>query len=417
MAALGAHLTRSRRRRGTRALGPSARRRSRPASGSAASSPTTRSGRRGGSTQRAEQARRGGAAPHLRARADGRARRGGREARHVERPGRLGEGRARPASSARPAAGPAGRPRSARRRTGWSSRSIASRCSTSSSPRSTSTSSPARSPSSWSRTLGRVGRLGEGVLVGSVSMGLGLELDVVVLCGLAEGSFPATVRDDSLLPDREREAAGGELALRRHQIDRQHRELLATPGRRRAPGAQVPRGDLRRSSERVPSRWVLDVASELAGERMWREHLFARRCAVGRPRRLVRRRAAQPRRSRPPRRSTGSGPCSRRVPVGASSPASPPAIDAAMATGVAVVDRRGARALHPVRRQPRRAGRSPRRSTRAARPPASSAGRSAPSPTRCRTSCASNRSRTPRSSSRSRRSTGGAWSTRSSSSS
>ena len=37
---------------------------------------------------------------------------------------------------------------------------------------------------------------------------------IVVLCGLAEGSFPGTIRDDSLLPDRQREAAGGELPLR-----------------------------------------------------------------------------------------------------------------------------------------------------------------------------------------------------------
>jgi RecB family exonuclease len=121
----------------------------------------------------------------------------------------------------------------------------------------------------------RIGRLGEGVLVGSISMGLGLDLDLVVTCGMAEGSFPGTVHDDSLLPDRERDAAGGELALRRQQIHRQHRELLATLAGARRQVLTVPRGDLRRSSERVPSRWVLEVASELAGERMWGEHLFA----------------------------------------------------------------------------------------------------------------------------------------------
>jgi len=113
--------------------------------------------------------------------------------------------------------------------------------------------------------LGRVGRFGEGVLVGSVEMGIGLDLDLVVVLGLAEGTFPATVRDDSLLPDRERAAADGELELRADRVERQHRHLLAALAGARRHLLTVPRGDLRRSSERVPSRWALDLAGALAG--------------------------------------------------------------------------------------------------------------------------------------------------------
>ena len=121
--------------------------------------------------------------------------------------------------------------------------------------------------------LGRVGRFGDGVLVGPISMGIGLDLDLVVVLGLAEGTFPAPVHDDSLLPDHEREAAGDELPLRRARVDREHRELLAgLAGARHVLG--VPRGDLRRSTERVPSRWVLDIASALAGERWWTDDLL-----------------------------------------------------------------------------------------------------------------------------------------------
>lgn len=122
--------------------------------------------------------------------------------------------------------------------------------------------------------LGRVGRFGNGVLVGPVGMGVGLDLDLLVVLGLAEGSFPAAVRDDSLLPDRERRAAGGELALRRQRVDREHRELLAALA---GAGKQVlclPRGDLRRSTEHVPSRWALELASSLAGRRWWSADLF-----------------------------------------------------------------------------------------------------------------------------------------------
>lgn len=122
--------------------------------------------------------------------------------------------------------------------------------------------------------LGRVGRFGEGVLVGPVSMGVGLDLDLVVVLGLAEGTFPAPVRDDSLLPDHERAAAGGELPLRRERVDRQHRELLAAMAGADRRLLCVPRGDLRRSSARVPSRWVLAVASALDGRRWRGEDLF-----------------------------------------------------------------------------------------------------------------------------------------------
>lgn len=122
--------------------------------------------------------------------------------------------------------------------------------------------------------LGRVGRFGEGVLVGSVGMGVGLDLDLVIILGLAEGTFPAAVRDDSLLPDHERTAANGEVPLRAERIDREHRELLATLAGAEQRLLCVPRGDLRRSSTRVPSRWVLAAASELEGRRWWSEDLF-----------------------------------------------------------------------------------------------------------------------------------------------
>jgi hypothetical protein len=123
--------------------------------------------------------------------------------------------------------------------------------------------------------LGRVGRFGEGVLVGPVSMAIGLDLDLVVLLGMAEGTFPATVRDDSLLPDAERAGAGGELPLRADHVDRLHRHFVAALATAPTQVLGVPRGDLRRSSERVPSRWVLDVASDLAGERWWGPDLLA----------------------------------------------------------------------------------------------------------------------------------------------
>lgn len=112
--------------------------------------------------------------------------------------------------------------------------------------------------------LQRIGRLGEGVLVGPLSLAVGLSLDRVIVLGLAEGTFPDRRLDDSLLPDHERVFAGGQLALRGEHIHDDHRHLLAAV----AAGPTTvcfPRGDLRQPGARTASRWLLDDASVLAG--------------------------------------------------------------------------------------------------------------------------------------------------------
>ncbi len=127
--------------------------------------------------------------------------------------------------------------------------------------------------------IGRVGRFGEGVLVGPLSFAVGLDLDLVVVLGMAEGTLPAPVRDDALLPDAERRRADGQLDLRRERVGRDHRRVLAALA---AAGRHVlclPRGDLRASSERVPSRWLADVASALEGERVPTDAIVARPAA------------------------------------------------------------------------------------------------------------------------------------------
>jgi RecB family exonuclease len=116
--------------------------------------------------------------------------------------------------------------------------------------------------------LGRVGRFGEGVLVAPLSFATGLDLDLVVVLGMAEGSLPAPVRDDALLPDGDRRQSLGELALRRERVGRDHRHVLAALAAADRQVLCLPRGDLRASNQRVASRWLADVASALAGERV-----------------------------------------------------------------------------------------------------------------------------------------------------
>ncbi|HEY7104927.1 MAG TPA: PD-(D/E)XK nuclease family protein [Acidimicrobiia bacterium] len=120
--------------------------------------------------------------------------------------------------------------------------------------------------------LGRVGRLGEGLLMGHVALGLGLDLDRVFVCGMAEGTFPARVRDDSLLPDVDRRATAGALALRSARVDVDHRMLLCALAACDGPRVLLyPRGDLRRTTDRMPSRFLLDTVESLVGERHYVE--------------------------------------------------------------------------------------------------------------------------------------------------
>ncbi|MCC7075990.1 MAG: PD-(D/E)XK nuclease family protein, partial [Acidimicrobiia bacterium] len=117
---------------------------------------------------------------------------------------------------------------------------------------------------------GRSGRYGEGVMYGPLTQAVGEDLDAVFVVGMAEGDCPAPRRDEALLPDSLRELAGGELALRRDGLHEQHRAFLAAlaaaPEDRRY--LTFPRGDLRGGRRRLPSRWLLDSVSILAGARV-----------------------------------------------------------------------------------------------------------------------------------------------------
>ncbi len=123
--------------------------------------------------------------------------------------------------------------------------------------------------------LGRHGTFGNGVLVGSVSLGLGLELDEVVIVGMAEGSFPARRRNDPLLPDRVRAVVGPDLPQRSDLVHDDHRALLAVLAAAGRTTYTFPRGDLRRNAQRAPSRWLLDATEHHDGVRPSAEELHA----------------------------------------------------------------------------------------------------------------------------------------------
>ncbi len=121
--------------------------------------------------------------------------------------------------------------------------------------------------------LGRHGTFGQGVLVGPVNMAVGLELERVIVLGLAEGTMPARRRDDPLIPDQVREDAGSNLPTRADLTNDTHRALLAVMAATAHTQFMFPRGDLRKNAQRVPSRWLLDSCETRYGVRPTAEDL------------------------------------------------------------------------------------------------------------------------------------------------
>jgi ATP-dependent helicase/nuclease subunit B len=112
-----------------------------------------------------------------------------------------------------------------------------------------------------SASLPRVGRFGEGVLVAPLSSAIGLDVDLVYVLGLAEDLFPGRSHPDPLLPDETRQLLG--LPTGAEVRNRGYRHLLAAFAAPTAVAA-FPRGDLRRSTLRLPSRWLLPSLRELS---------------------------------------------------------------------------------------------------------------------------------------------------------
>ena len=110
----------------------------------------------------------------------------------------------------------------------------------------------------------RQGRIGTGVTIGSLAAAAGLDVDVAVVVGAAEGLLPPTPRADPLLGDADRERAG--LARSDERAVRLHHEYLSL-----VAGAHTivtfPRGDLRSTTSNQPSRH-LDVSASGVRERI-----------------------------------------------------------------------------------------------------------------------------------------------------
>ena len=117
-------------------------------------------------------------------------------------------------------------------------------------------------------SVGHLGVTGQGVFVASIGAAAGMEFDVIHIVGMTEGAVPPAVRDDPLIADRQRQAAGGVSEGIPLQSDRRAREryeflsaLAAAPVR----VLSYPVGDSATQRAHSPSRWFLEQAAVLNG--------------------------------------------------------------------------------------------------------------------------------------------------------
>ena len=114
---------------------------------------------------------------------------------------------------------------------------------------------------------GRRGRFGTGVLVAPLASAIGLDLDEIYILGLSEGVCPRPIREDTLIPDEEREATAGGLLTRsdRNREERQ-RYLHALASGSMSSTLLMPRGDHRTGRQRTASRWWIEAMRRISGD-------------------------------------------------------------------------------------------------------------------------------------------------------
>ncbi|MGE3073334.1 MAG: PD-(D/E)XK nuclease family protein [Dehalococcoidia bacterium] len=124
--------------------------------------------------------------------------------------------------------------------------------------------------------FGRVGKLGDGIFTGPMTLAAEMEFDAVMVLGMVEGVLPSASRDDPILTTEERNVAGGQLPPGGRLPTDQRRAYLATLLSGETRILSHPRGDLRAQRSTQPSRWLLRAATELSGEEIYATELESR---------------------------------------------------------------------------------------------------------------------------------------------
>ena len=117
-------------------------------------------------------------------------------------------------------------------------------------------------------SVGHLGSVGHGVFVAPLNLAAAMSFDVAHIVGMIEGAVPPAVRDDPLIPERDRERAGGSAAglpLQQQRKDDERYDYLAALATAPERTLSYPVADPAGQRENFPSRWFLEEASRLEG--------------------------------------------------------------------------------------------------------------------------------------------------------
>ncbi len=115
---------------------------------------------------------------------------------------------------------------------------------------------------------GQVGKFGSGIFVGSPRMAAGMKFKQSYIAGVSEGHFPSSRVNQPFLTDTFREASGGRktgLITRNERDIIQRFEFMSIIRSSEKCTISTPRGDFKEQRALYPSKWFLEIASELAG--------------------------------------------------------------------------------------------------------------------------------------------------------
>ncbi|MYE54745.1 MAG: hypothetical protein F4X34_06065 [Chloroflexi bacterium] len=117
-------------------------------------------------------------------------------------------------------------------------------------------------------SVGHLGSVGHGVFVAPLNLAAAMSFGVVHIVGMIEGAVPPAVRDDPLIPERDRELAGGSAAglpVQQQRKDDERYDYLAALATAPEHTLSYPVADPAGQRENFPSRWFLEEASRLEG--------------------------------------------------------------------------------------------------------------------------------------------------------